>query len=215
MAFANQSVESCFLDLAASLCEVGKNFYCRGWAQGTSGNYSAVLSREPMRLAITASGLDKGALTLPDILEMDENGTVLRGNRKPSAESLLHLSIVREKGAGAVLHTHSVWATILSQRHAPDGFLAIEGYEMLKGLEGVQTHLHRELVPIFENSQDMPELSTKVESTLRARRELHGFLLQGHGLYTWGENLQQARRHVEIFEFLLEVAGRTQAMDSV
>jgi methylthioribulose-1-phosphate dehydratase len=199
-----------FPDLATNLCAVGKNFYSRNWALGTSGNYSAVLSREPLRLAITSSGLDKGALTPSDILEADENGKVLRGNGRPSAEYLLHLAIVRARGAGAVLHTHSVWATVLSERHGPSQFLAIEGYEMLKGLAGVQTHQHRELVPIFENSQDMADLSVKVESVLNARPQAHGFLLRGHGLYTWGADLREARRHVEIFEFLLEVVGRTQ-----
>lgn len=197
-----------FTDAAERLCELGRNFYGRGWALGTSGNYSAVLTRDPLRLAITSSGLDKGTLRPSDILEIDEKGTVLRGKRQPSAEYLLHLAIVRSTDVGAVLHTHSVWATVLSDRHASSGFLGIEGYEMLKGLEGVQTHRHQELLPILENSQNMAELSGKVESTLKANPRAHGFLLRAHGLYTWGENLQQAKRHVEILEFLLEVIGR-------
>jgi methylthioribulose-1-phosphate dehydratase len=200
-----------FLDVAATLCELGKNFYSRSWALGTSGNYSAVLGREPLRLAITPSGADKGALNPSDILEIDESGKILRGKQKPSAEYLLHLAIVRTREAAAVLHTHSVWATVLSERHAGQ-FLAIEGYEMLKGLDGVKTHKHRELVPVLENSQDMAELSRKVESALRTNLQAHGFLLRGHGLYTWGVDLPQAKRHVEIFEFLLEVMGRTQAI---
>lgn len=201
-----------FPSVAATLCELGRNFYGRGWALGTSGNYSAVLKREPLRLAITPSGLDKGALIPADILEIGEDGKVLRGKRQPSAEYLLHLAIVRANGAGAVLHTHSVWATVLSERHASSQSLAIEGYEMLKGLEGVQTHLHRELLPILENSQNMAELSGRVEDTLKANPRTHGFLLRAHGLYTWGESLQEAKRHVEILEFLLEVIGRTQAI---
>jgi methylthioribulose-1-phosphate dehydratase len=206
------NAESRFLELAATLCELGKNFYSRGWAQGTSGNYSAVLSREPLLLAITPSGLDKGSLLPSDILEMDESGKVFRSQQRPSAEYLLHLAIVRARGAAAVLHTHSIWATVLSERHAAKEFLAIEGYEMLKGLEGVRTHQHREVVPILQNSQDMVELSRKVDSALEANPEAHGFLLQGHGLYTWGQNLQEAKRHIEIFEFLFEVMGRFQAI---
>ena len=200
-----------FMDVAERLCELGRNFYSRGWALGTSGNYSAVLNQEPLRLAITSSGLDKGALTPSDILEIDGKGTVLRGKQQPSAEYLLHVAVVRSRDVGAVLHTHSVWATVLSDRHASSGFLGIEGYEMLKGLEGVQTHRHQELLPILENSQNMAELSGKVENTLKANPRAHGFLLRAHGLYTWGEDLQQAKRHVEILEFLLEVIGRTQA----
>jgi methylthioribulose-1-phosphate dehydratase len=201
-----------FVDLASTLCELGKSFYSRGWALGTSGNYSAVTCPEPLRLAITASGLDKSALSPADILEIDKTGKALRGKRRPSYEYLLHLAIVRARRAGAVLHTHSVWATILSEHYSPEGSLAIQGYEMLKGLAGVRTHEHRELVPIVENSQDMAELSKTVETALQNHPAAHGFLLRGHGLYTWGCDVQEAKRHVEIFEFLLEVVGRTHAM---
>lgn len=209
---ANSASTPHFLKIAGALCEVGKDFYRHGWAMGTSGNYSAVLSWEPLRLAITSSGLDKGALIASHILEMDATGNIVCGDGRPSAESLLHLAIVRERQAGAVLHTHSVWATVLSQRHGAKKFLVMEDYEMLKGLAGIQTHQHRELLPILENSQNMVELSGKVEEILRTNPGAHGFLLRGHGLYTWGEDLSEAKRHVEIFEFLLEALGRTEAL---
>jgi methylthioribulose-1-phosphate dehydratase len=120
------------------------------------------------------------------------------------------LAIVRVRGARAVLHTHSVWSTILSEAGASAGGVGIAGYEMLKGLAGVKTHEHREWLPIIENSQDMPALALAVEQALRQHPLAHGFLLRGHGLYTWGRDLAEARRHVEILEFLLEVIGRTQ-----
>jgi methylthioribulose-1-phosphate dehydratase len=107
------------------------------------------------------------------------------------------------------LHTHSVWATILSDAFAEAGGLRIAGWEMLKGLAGVRSHRHEEWVPILENSQDMPALALTLAEVLRAQPALHGFLLRGHGLYTWGQSLAEARRHVEILEFLLEVTGRT------
>jgi methylthioribulose-1-phosphate dehydratase len=197
--------------LGAELALLGRNFYTRGWVLGTSGNFSAVLSREPMRLAITATGLDKGSLTAEHFLEMDHTAKVVRGEGKPSAEALLHVAIVRELNAGAVLHTHSVWSTVLSATFASQGGLALEGYEMLKGLEGVRTHQHREWMPILENSQDMVELSQRVTKVLRENPGLHGFLLRGHGLYTWGSSLQEAKRHVEILEFLMEVVVRSGA----
>jgi methylthioribulose-1-phosphate dehydratase len=128
---------------------------------------------------------------------------------RPSAEALLHLAIVRGREAGAVLHTHSVWSTVLSGAHASKGGVALEGYEMLKGLEGVRTHQHREWLPILENSQDMGELSQAVSKTLSEHPAIHGFLLREHGLYTWGASLQEAKRHVEILEFLIEVAVRS------
>jgi methylthioribulose-1-phosphate dehydratase len=193
---------------AAKLAIVGREFHSREWALGTSGNYSTVLRREPLRLLITSSGLDKSALSSKDFLEIDQHATVLKGKGKPSAETFLHLAVVRARDAGCVLHTHSVWSTLLSERYAAKGGLVISGYEMLKGLEGVKTHQHREWLPIFANDQDIPALAQKVEAELNRDPASHGFLLSGHGLYTWGEDLAQARRHIEIFEFLFEVTGR-------
>lgn len=191
------------------MAEIGRGFYARGWVLGTSGNFSSVISRDPLRLAITSTGLDKGLLTTAQFLEIDQAANVLRGEGRPSAEALLHLAIVRSVEAGAVLHTHSVWGTVLSGTHARHGGIALEGYEMLKGLVGVTTHKHREWLPILENSQDMVELADRVSRTIEQTPGIHGFLLQEHGLYTWGESLAEAKRHVEILEFLIEVLGRS------
>ena len=200
-----------FSKLAAELADISKWFYARGWVLGTSGNFSAVTSREPLRLAITSTGLDKGKLTPAQFLEIDESTKVLKGESRPSAEALLHIAVVQVTNAGAVLHTHSVWSTVLSASLATRGGVAIQGYEMLKGLDGVRTHEHREWLPILENSQDMTALADKVTSTLQERPDIHGFLLKEHGLYTWGADLQQAKRHVEILEFLMEVLVRSEA----
>jgi methylthioribulose-1-phosphate dehydratase len=167
-----------------------------------------VLNRHPLRLAITHTGVDKGTLKAEHILEIDGSGRAVNNSGSPSVEAKLHLAIVRGREAGAVLHTHSVWSTIVSEAHAPQGGVSIEGYEMLKGLEGVGSHQHREWVPIIENSQDMRTLARAVEKTLKTHPTSHGFLLRGHGLYTWGRNLAEAKRHVEILEFLFEVLGR-------
>src|SRR5438093_9779636 len=97
--------------LAPALAQVGRRFYARGWTLGTSGNFSAVVSRRPLRLAITESAANKGTLRASQVLEIDERGSAV-GKRasRPSAETLLHLEIVRSRNAGAVLHTHSVWS---------------------------------------------------------------------------------------------------------
>ena len=200
-----------FSKAAAELARIGKDFYARGWVLGTSGNFSAVISREPLRLAMTSTGLDKSALTPTQFLEIDSAASVVRGGGGPSAEALLHLALVNGVGAGAVLHTHSVWSTVLSGSHALHGGIALEGYEMLKGLDGVRTHKHREWLPILENSQDMVELGARVSQTLEADPGIHGFLLKEHGLYTWGVGLREAKRHVEILEFLMEVLVRSGA----
>jgi methylthioribulose-1-phosphate dehydratase len=196
------------------LAEVGRDFHRRGWALGTSGNFSVVIKREPLRLAITASSLDKSQLSAEQILEVDSDGKLASPSRyRPSAETRLHLAIVRALGAGAVLHTHSVWSTILSDYHIGRGGFFVEGYEMLKGLGGVTTHEHREWIPILENSQDMEALAIDVRRTLTENPHVHGFLIRRHGLYTWGTDLSDATRHVEILEFLLEAIGRRQMME--
>ena len=197
-----------FESAASTMAEVGREFHVRGWVLGTSGNFSAVLHREPLCLAITSTGSDKGHLSVGQILELDETLTVFRGEGRPSAETALHVAIVLRRQAGAVLHTHSVWSTVLSGWHASRGGVAIEGYEMLKGLEGIHTHKHREWLPIVENSQDMHELAQEISQTLEENPSAHGFLLRRHGLYTWGADLAEAKRHVEIFEFLMETLVR-------
>jgi methylthioribulose-1-phosphate dehydratase len=195
--------------LARRLSAAGRRFDRRGWVLGTSGNLSAVVSDRPLRLVITPSAAHKGTLTAASFLQIDETGAVIgRPRGRPSAETLLHLEIVKARGARAVLHTHSVWGTILSNLHADAEGVAIEGLEMLKGLDGVRTHAHREWVPVVRNDQDMTRLAAAVRRVLDRDPAIHAFLVGGHGLYTWGRTVEDAERHVEILEFLLEVVGR-------
>ena len=204
---------SSFDALAGELAEIARLCYARGWALGTSGNFSAVVGRSPLTLAITTSGVDKGLLEPAHIVEIDERGRVLRGTGSPSAETALHLAIVRSRGAGAVLHTHSIWSTILSDSvtDTADG-LAIEGYEMLKGLDGIRTHEHREWLPVVENTQDWAAAAPRIVAKLREHPEVHGFLIRRHGLYTWGKDLPEAKRQLDILEFLFEAMGRKRGM---
>jgi len=191
------------------LADAGREFYRRGWVLGTSGNFSMLLARKPLRICVTASGIEKGNLDETNFLELDDDAEILQGFGKPSAETLLHLTIYRfMPKARSILHTHSVWGTILSDHYFEQGAIEIEGYEMLKGLAGVKTHEHTEKVPIVENSQDYIALSHVIENVIRDTHGIHGIYLRRHGLYTWGESVAEARRHVEIFEFLFEVIGR-------
>jgi methylthioribulose-1-phosphate dehydratase len=201
-----------FADATARLIRIGQRFDARGWVLGTSGNFSIVLDEEPVRLAITKSGTQKGDLTSNDILEVGEDGASIGATiGMPSAETRLHLEIVAARPAAAVMHTHSVWSTLLSDRLSARGGVEIKGYEMLKGLTGVETHEHREWIPILDNDQDMPRLGAKIGAMLRDNPACHGFLLRRHGLYTWGATVPEAVRHVEIIEFLLESIGRKEA----
>jgi methylthioribulose-1-phosphate dehydratase len=206
-----------FNEAANELVRLGSDFYRRGWMLGTSGNLSAVVSPDPLRLAITASSIDKGRMHAGQILEVGGDGKAVdrRGNDGgwPSAETLLHLEVVRCTGAAAVLHTHSVWATVLSDFHHARGGFHIEGYEMLKGLYGVVSHEHREWIPIVENTQDMTALAVVARDVFERNPHVHGLLVRRHGMYTWGKDVATAARHVEIMEFLLEAVGRRQMME--
>jgi methylthioribulose-1-phosphate dehydratase len=200
-----------FSNAANALAGAARGFYQRGWVLGTSGNFSALLAGEPVRICVTASGFDKGNLDETHFLELDENAAIIQGSGKPSAETLLHLAIYRLRPeVGSVMHTHSVWGTILSDVFFERGAIEIEGYEMLKGLAGITTHEHKEFVPIIENSQDYTALAHVIESVMRDNTNAHGIYLRRHGLYTWGKDIAEAKRHIEIFEFLFEVLGRSQ-----
>jgi methylthioribulose-1-phosphate dehydratase len=198
------------VDPVQELIAAGREFYRRGWVMGTSGNFSSLISRDPLRLCITASGNAKGELDSSHFVELDEQCKVVSGAGRPSAESLLHIALYRLlPDAGSILHTHSVWGTILSDEFFNEGAIKIEGYEMLKGLAGVSTHEHTEFVPVIENSQDYVTLSALIENIVRYNPNAHGIYLRRHGLYTWGRDISEARRHIEIFEFLFEVLGRS------
>ncbi len=190
------------------LIETGRDFHHRGWSLGTSSNYSVVVERDPTRLLLTGSGYDKGRLQPDHFVLIDGAGEALPGSRnRPSAETLLHVVLARSAGAGSILHTHSVEGTVLSEAFLPEGKLVISGYEMLKGLEGITTHEDSVEIEIFPNTQDIAALAAKVEARLLdpVNPLRHGFLIAGHGLYTWGKDLATARRHIEVLEFLFKI----------
>lgn len=193
------------------LRDCGRMFHHRGWSLGTSSNYSVVVQRSPLELVVTASGKDKSRLQPGDFVRVNAHGQPTCGGQpKSSAETMLHVVLARRPEVGAILHTHSVWSTLLSEKYFPDRGLEITGYEMLKGLSGVGTHEHREWVPIFDNTQDIPSLAAEVEAYLQQDLgSCHGYLIRRHGLYTWGRDLDEAARQIEIFEFLFECLGRS------
>lgn len=189
---------------AEQIVALSHAFYARGWAFATSGNFSIRL--EGGSIAITMSGRHKGDLTTADIMEVDLDGRALRPvGARPSAETLLHCQLYRsQRAVGAVLHLHSTTSTVLSLHKAREGELLLSGYEMLKAFSGVTTHEHTERVPIFEATQDIARLALDLGERLQAHPLAHGYLVAGHGLYTWGADALEARRHAEAFEFLLE-----------
>jgi methylthioribulose-1-phosphate dehydratase len=214
----------------------------RGWCDGTGGNFSCVVRQDPLELLMAPSGVDKGSVHPGDLILVDGGGVVVRGEGKASAETRLHLEIVAQTGAGAVLHTHSQAGTLISRwldPKPPDGraggataaasvqtasienesvelasrerasletasvaYLQISDLEMLKGLAGVGTHQTEVKVPVLANDQDLARLSRAAAPHLG--QAPHGLLIAGHGLYAWGKDLGEAKRHLEVHEFLLE-----------
>jgi methylthioribulose-1-phosphate dehydratase len=189
----------------AAVIEAGRLAAARGWVPATSGNFSARAAAG--RIAITASGVDKGALEPADVLDIALDAPPPPGS---SAETPLHQGLYRRfAGIGAVVHVHSPHATVLSRQRAAAGEVVLEGYELLKAFAGVRTHEIALAVPVFANSQDVAALAQAVERRLGAEPSAPGYLLAGHGLYAWGASMRDALRHAEAFEFLFgcELAG--------
>ena len=196
--------------LSLEIIEAGRFLYGRGWSPATSSNYSARLSATEALL--TVSGKHKGQLGIDDVLATDLSGNSLEPGKKPSAETLLHTQLYSWRPEiGAVLHTHSVNATVLS-RLTPGDSIEFEDYELQKAFSGVSTHESTVLVPIFDNDQDIERLAAKVQPWLEAHPDCEGYLIRGHGLYTWGARMSDALRQIEAFEFLFECELKTRAV---
>ncbi|NJK40964.1 MAG: methylthioribulose 1-phosphate dehydratase [Acaryochloridaceae cyanobacterium SU_2_1] len=193
-------------NLRDELSSVIKAIHARGWASGTGGNFSAVLQQHPLKLLMAPSGVDKGLVQPQDLIEVNAQGEVLTSYGCASAETPIHLAIATHAQAGAILHTHSVFSTLISAHLYPRDRVTFTGYEMLKGLAGITTHEAIATIPILANSQDMVELAYNLTPLLP--QASHGILLAGHGLYAWGDTLFAAKRHLEILEFLLELNYR-------
>lgn len=187
-------------DKINSLIEAGRLFHSRGWVPATGGNFSARLARD--RMLITASGGHKGELVKDDFLIAGFDGVPLDAGRKASYETLLHCQLYRhDERIGSVLHTHSIANTVLSRRLDR---ITLAGYELLKVLPGIKTHDATVEVPVFPNDQDIARLSAQVEGHMKQHPQMPAYLIAGHGLYAWGDNVAHARHRVEALEFMFE-----------
>ena len=198
----------------AALAAEAARFAGLGWMRGTSGNLSVTLDRDPLLLAVTGSGLDKGELTASDFAIVDHNGERVEGRggsgHRPSAEAGLHARIARVTGAGAVVHVHAL-AAVVAAHHWPNG-VVLRNLEMLKGL-GHLAHDETVVIPVVPNSQDMVELGDAFEArylpATSAVAEVPVVLVANHGMYAWGADLQQARWHAELIEWMLRFTIET------
>lgn len=185
-----------------ALAGVARRFAERGWTPATAGNFSLRIADR--RFLITASGRDKGRLNENDFLVVDERGAVLFGEGKPSAETALHLQLYRLRPeVGAVLHTHSPAQTVASRLFAREGRIRLAGYELLKAFSGIATHDIEIALPVVANSQEMSEIASRVEPAL-SDSVCPGYLIEGHGLYAWGRDPEEAARHLEALDFLIQ-----------
>jgi methylthioribulose-1-phosphate dehydratase len=172
----------------------------RGWAPAGSGNYSH--RRPDGAIAITVSGAHKAWLAATDVMTLDAEGRPL-DNRRPSEETPLHLMVYRLlPHVRAVLHTHSIPVVVITRLAGEARTLRLAGYELLKAFPGVETHDCAVDIPIFDNSQDMTALADAVADELRAR-PAPAFLIRDHGLYGWGETMDEALRVVEAAETMI------------
>jgi len=186
--------------LAQAMIEAGALFHRRGWVPATGGNFSARLSSQ--QVLITASGVHKGELKRDDFLVADMEGQPLEAGRKSSYETGLHMQLYRrDPTIGAVLHVHTIANTVLSRRLDR---IELSGYELLKLLPGAPDPAARVEIPVFGNDQDIARLSARVDAHMSERAKVPAYLIAGHGLYAWGDNVAQARHRVEALEFMLE-----------
>ncbi|MBD9484000.1 methylthioribulose 1-phosphate dehydratase [Pseudomonas sp. PDM14] len=196
--------------LARQIVDAGRFLYDRGWSPATSSNYSLRLGAD--QALLTVSGKHKGQLELDDVLATDLDGHSLEPGKKPSAETLLHTQLYRWKPEiGAVLHTHSVNATVLSRLSLSDS-LVFADYELQKAFTGISSHESQVEVPIFDNDQDIARLAARIQPWLDTHPDCVGYLIRGHGLYTWGAQMSDALRQIEAFEFLFECELKVRAL---
>ena len=195
--------QSLFDNRADAIAEAARQLAALGWTPATSSNFSMRVDGE--YAAITISGRDKGQLGRDDIMLIDLHGHAVGTAARPSAETALHTQVYRRwPEMTAVLHTHSRTQSVASRLYAARGAIQLQGWELQKAISGYTTHDSVLEIPVFPNTQHMPELVAQVDAWLDAGKPLHAYLIDGHGIYTWGRDMAEARRHLEALEFLLD-----------
>ncbi|MGA0585733.1 methylthioribulose 1-phosphate dehydratase [Dyella sp. KRB-257] len=187
---------------ADAIAHAAKDLALLGWTPATSSNFSMRVNAS--HAAITISGRDKGRLDRDDIMLIDLDGRPVGTDARPSAETALHTQLYRRwPETQAVLHTHSRTQSVASRLFATQGVVRLEGWELQKAITGFHTHESVLEIPVFPNTQHMPGLVAQVDAWLDSGKPLHGYLIDGHGIYTWGRTMAETRRHLEALEFLL------------
>jgi methylthioribulose-1-phosphate dehydratase len=193
---------SLFEQRADAVADAARELSTLGWTPATSSNFSMRVDAD--HAAITISGRHKGRLGRDDIMLIDLDGNAVGTDARPSAETALHTQVYRRwPEMNVVLHTHSRTQSVASRLFAAEGAVRLQGWELQKAITGYHTHESVLEIPVFPNTQHMPELVARVDAWLDAGKPLHAYLIDGHGIYTWGRDMAETRRHLEALEFLL------------
>ena len=191
--------------LKKELADVIRAYHQKGWSPATSTNYSFRLAERPEVIVVSKSGMDKSVFSAADFMEVDLNGKALPAFEgiRPSAETLIHCKLYQLfPEMMCIVHSHSVYSVLQSMKNQQA--VSLNGYEVLKGFEGIKTHETSVDVPVFDNTQDMPAFAEVLESE-KHRLTVPAFIMRQHGTYAWGRNLFEAKRHLETAEYLFEV----------
>lgn len=194
---SNQAI----LEAKQAVAKLAVDLSGRGWMPATSGNLSVRVDGTT-DFCITPSGVDKGALQATDVLLLDLDGTVLEETRyRPSAETIVHQKLYASEECGSVLHVHTVYNNMVSQLYFNQGHVEFADHELLKALGHWESDA-RIALPIVENHADLQLLGQAVAEAAVAG--VPGVLVRNHGIYAFGKQPFDAKRHLEAFEFLFE-----------
>ncbi|HEY4221257.1 MAG TPA: methylthioribulose 1-phosphate dehydratase, partial [Myxococcota bacterium] len=195
-------------DAKRLICALGRRFYELGWVSGTGGGISIKLGE---RVYMAPSGVQKELLTPETIFALDVSrggdGEVVGGPPASSGFTVsqcrpLFLAAMKLRGAGAVIHTHSKRALLATL--AFDREVVLTKLEMMKGLRGVgydDTHA----IPIIDNTAHECDLADSLSAAIEKYPQAHAVLVKRHGMYVWGADWREAKRHAECYDYLLDV----------
>ncbi len=194
---------------AEELASLVRKLNVSGHNPATSGNYSLKSKTYPDYGLVSESGIDKSQFQREHFLPVhyktrEQHPGVLHQKRKASDETAIHLAILDSSTAGCVLHTHFLESLVFADLFPGEAMLYLEGLELLKGLKGINTHETKIALACFENTQDIIGLSERIPSVLKSQENIFGVMLRGHGLYVWGETVAEAKKHLEVLEYLIK-----------
>ncbi len=196
--------------MRALIVELCQQFYRQGWCTGTGGGISI---RDGDRIFMAPSGVQKERIGVDDIFVVNRDGEVLEPPKnqtlKLTACAPLFLAAMNQRQAGAVIHSHSVDAAVVT-RLWPDEFQVSE-VEMIKGLRGYG-YYDTVRIPVIENTAHECDLADSMSQAIDDNPQSDAVLVQNHGIYVWGRDWQQAKTQTECLDYLFQYATRMHQM---